>query len=98
MTLLNPQPVDFDDTWVLLESSLITILQDIGQGFPPDLWMLLYTGIYKLCTKQMDPQHSKLYARLKVLYVLLFNVPTREVTVVFSFNCYQWKENTAVVL
>lgn len=79
MTLLNPQPVDFDDTWVLLESSLITILQDIGQGFPPDLWMLLYTGIYKLCTKQMDPQHSKLYARLKVLYVVLFNVPMREV-------------------
>lgn len=66
MTLLAPQPVDFDDTWVLLESSLITILQDLGQGFPNDLWMLLYTGIYKLCTKQMDPQHSKLYCRLKV--------------------------------
>lgn len=66
MTLLAPEPIDFDDTWVLLESSLITILQDLGQGFPNDLWISLYTGVYKLCTKPMDPQHSKLYARLKV--------------------------------
>ncbi|CAN0343755.1 unnamed protein product, partial [Discosporangium mesarthrocarpum] len=65
MTLLAPHSVDFDDTWVLLESSLITILQDLGQGFPNDLWMTLYTGVYKLCTKPMDPQHSKLYAKLK---------------------------------
>ncbi|CAM9416688.1 unnamed protein product, partial [Ectocarpus fasciculatus] len=65
MTLLAPEPIDFDDTWVLLESSLITILQDLGQGFPNDLWISLYTGVYKLCTKPMDPQHSKLYARLK---------------------------------
>lgn len=66
MTLLAPDPIDFDDTWVLLESSLITILQDLGQGFPSDLWISLYTGVYKLCTKPMDPQHSKLYGRLKV--------------------------------
>ena len=66
MTLLAPEAIDFDDTWVLLESSLITILQDLGQGFPNDLWISLYTGVYKLCTKPMDPQHSKLYGRLKV--------------------------------
>lgn len=66
MTLLAPKAIDFEDTWVLLESSLITILQDLGQGFPNGLWMSLYTGVYKLCTKPMDPQHSKLYGRLKV--------------------------------
>lgn len=66
MTLLAPDEIDFDDTWVLLESSLITILQDLGRGFPNDLWISLYTGVYKLCTKPMDPQHSKLYSRLKV--------------------------------
>ncbi|CAM9475435.1 unnamed protein product, partial [Choristocarpus tenellus] len=65
MTLLAPHAVDFDDIWGLLESSLIKILQDLGQGFPNDLWMTLYTGVYKLCTKPMDPQHSKLYAKLK---------------------------------
>lgn len=69
MTLLAPEAIDFDDTWVLLESSLITILQDLGQGFPNDLWISLYTGVYKLCTKTMDPQHCKLYARLKVLTI-----------------------------
>lgn len=69
MTLLAPDPIDFDDTWVLLESSLITILQDLGRGFPPDLWISLYTGVYKLCTKPMDPQHSKLYGRLKVCVI-----------------------------
>ncbi len=66
MTLLTPDPIDFDDTWVLLESSLITILQDLRQGLPNDLWISLFTGVYKLCTKPNDPQHSKLYGRLKV--------------------------------
>lgn len=70
MTLLSPKPVDFEDTWVLLESSLITILQDLGNGFPNDLWISLFTGVYKLCTKPMDPQHSKLYSRLKVKALL----------------------------
>lgn len=70
MTLLSPQPVDFDDTWVLLESSLVAILQDLGNGFPHDLWISLYTGVYKLCTKPMDPQHSRLYNRLKVMHQL----------------------------
>lgn len=74
MTLLAPEAIDFDDTWVLLESSLITILQDLGQGFPNDLWISLYTGVYKLCTKPMDPQHSKLYARLKVRCYTSFDV------------------------
>lgn len=89
MTLLAPDPIDFDDTWVLLESSLITILQDLGQGFPSDLWISLYTGVYKLCTKPMDPQHSKLYGRLKVcsFYVVSRGVHPRGICSGLPFCC-----------
>ena len=68
MTLLASaaEPIDFDDTWFVLESALVPILQDLGRGLPNDLWMSLYTKVYKLCTKPMDPQHSKLYSKLKV--------------------------------
>ncbi|CAN0307610.1 unnamed protein product [Ascophyllum nodosum] len=67
MTLLASaaEPIDFDDTWFVLESALVPILQDLGRGLPNDLWMSLYTKVYKLCTKPMDPQHSKLYSKLK---------------------------------
>lgn len=84
MTLLSPQPVDFDDTWVLLESSLITILQDLGNGFPNDLWISLFTGVYKLCTKPMDPQHSKLYNKLKVRLTSLLPELFQEVFMFFN--------------
>jgi hypothetical protein len=32
----------------LLETSLLTILMDFNKGFPNDLWMTLYTGVYKV--------------------------------------------------
>ncbi|KAG5180870.1 Cullin [Tribonema minus] len=66
MSLLSPEPIDFDETWGLLESSLLTILMDFpNKNFPNDLWMTLYTGVYKLCTKPMDAQPGKLYFKLK---------------------------------
>jgi hypothetical protein len=50
----------------LLESSLLSILRDIGSGFPNDLWVTLYTGVYKLCTRPMGQQMNfQLYSRLK---------------------------------
>ncbi|CAM9125978.1 unnamed protein product [Chrysoparadoxa australica] len=56
---------EFEVTWSQLESSLLPILQDIGSGFPNDKWMSLYSGVYTLCTKPSDPQHSRLYAKVK---------------------------------
>lgn len=78
MTLLGmaAEPIDFDDTWILLESYLVPILQDLDRGLPNEVWMSLYSSVYKLCTKPMDPQHSRLYVKLKVRH----DIGTIEVT------------------
>ncbi|CAM9386669.1 unnamed protein product, partial [Phaeothamnion confervicola] len=66
-SLLTPDPIDFDVTWAQLKAALTAILTDLGTGFPNDLWMKLYSNVYYLCTKPLDPQHAKLYWKLKEL-------------------------------
>jgi hypothetical protein len=65
MSLLEHKPLDFDNTWAVLESSIEQITTQFSLGISNERWMQLYTYVYKMCASPTKPLHQKMYWALK---------------------------------